>query len=313
MEGAAESAPDILRCAVDCAGHNVPASQAESAAGTATGIGPDHWDRPALALEERDTHIIARLAVPSSVPELSLLCLSDTHDVHRDMPHDNLPRADILIHAGDFTNIGSREEVESFTAWTDTLLHSGVVDDIVFVAGNHDLSMPLTAKHPAVKAKQEQMKQTLVNRSHVHYLEDSGCTVRGMHFWGSPWTSRFGRDWAFQLLDNDDPEHGLGGKFAMIPAASCDVLVTHQPPLGQGDAPGAAHGKGSRMLLERVMQVTPLLHVFGHIHPGHGITTRDGCRSLFVNAAICDEDVRPTQKPILVVMHHHAGSSEVNT
>merc|ERR1712176_336344 len=105
-------------------------------------------------------------------------------DLHEDMPHRELPKADILVHAGDFTNIGSREELENFARWTDTLLHDGTVGDVVFGAGNHDLSMPLTAQRPVVRAAQEKMKEALVNRHHVHYLEDSGCELRGLRFWG---------------------------------------------------------------------------------------------------------------------------------
>ena len=39
-----------------------------------------------------------------------LLLLSDTHDFHDGMKYD-LPAADILVHAGDFTVRGTREEV----------------------------------------------------------------------------------------------------------------------------------------------------------------------------------------------------------
>ena len=35
-------------------------------------------------------------------------------------------------------------------------------------------------------------------------------------------------------LDTDDKETGLGGVFDRIPEG-IDVLVTHQPPFGQGD------------------------------------------------------------------------------
>lgn len=266
--------------------------------------------KSSLRLEDSASHIVVHLPVPPAVPALSLLCVSDTHDFHEDMLHGPLPKADILVHAGDFTCIGSREEVESFGRWIDSLLSQDIVGDVVFVSGNHDLSMPLTAKRPVVRAAQEQMKRAITERPHVHYLEDSGCEVQGLRFWGTPWTTRFG-NWAFQLPDSDDPEFGLAGKFAAIPAdGSVDILVSHQPPLGQGDAHEAAHGKGSRTLLERVLQANPLLHIFGHIHSGHGVSTHERCRTAFVNAAICDEDVRPTQKPVLVVLEPQVGTSQ---
>ena len=63
--------------------------------------------------------------------------------------------------------------------------------------------------------------------------------------------------------------------------------------------------------------VQPLVHVFGHIHTGHGVSTgtyavaggegeRAGSHAttLFVNAAVCDEDYQPIQKPVLVRFVH---------
>lgn len=250
---------------------------------------------------EHDTHIAVQLVVPPCVPLLRLLCISDTHDQHMFMPR-SLPRADILVHAGDFTCRGSRDELESFTAWTEMLLTSGTVQDVVFVAGNHELSLELAAKRPAVLRCQEEMKRRLVEREHHHYLQDSGCEVRGVRFYGVPWCTRFGRDWAFQLADVPCE---LGERYALIPEDS-HVLVTHQPPEGQGDRNECDTRAGSRMLLERVMATRPLVHVFGHIHTGHGLSTRPekDIGTLFINAAICDEDYKPVQKPILVEFVH---------
>ena len=81
-----------------------------------------------------------------------------------------------------------------------------------------------------------------------------------------------------------------------------DVLVTHMPPLGHGDqdADGEDKRAGSRTLLQRVTDVQPRLHIFGHIHGGHGVSRGAGGPTVFVNASICDNDYRPVQKPILI-------------
>ena len=116
------------------------------------------------------------------------------------------------------------------------------------------------------------------------------------------------------------------------------MLVTHQPPVGLGDAGGVGH-PGSCMLLRRLeaLAAPPLLHVFGHIHAGHGVhahatldrrgrfnhrkldrrrTPGDRAtagffmrRTTFVNAAICDDDYRPVQKPVLVTLQGPAPAS----
>jgi len=253
------------------------------------------------SVEEHEGHVEVEVAVPPHLPEVSLLCLSDTHDQQADMPNP-LPQADIIVHAGDFTCRGSREEITAFQEWTDRLLQEGVARHVVFVCGNHEISLELKAKHAAVRRQQEEMKRALIERENVHYLEDTACEVEGLRFHGSPWTTKFGRDWAFQRVDTEDEEHGLGGKFSAIPEG-IDVLVTHQPPLGQGDMCDSKR-TGSRVLRERVKDTSPLVHVFGHIHTGHGVSSSEGDRTLFVNAAICDEDYQPIQKPILIRLVH---------
>jgi Icc-related predicted phosphoesterase len=250
---------------------------------------------------EYDDHIWVRRTVPKTVPAVKLLCVSDTHDQHMFMPKA-LPPADILIHAGDFTCRGSKDELQNFRAWTDDLLAAGVVKEIVFIAGNHEITLELKARNPAVLENQRALKRAIAERPNVHYMEDSACEACGVRFYGVPWCTRFGRDWAFQLKDT--PEE-LGERYGLIPE-DVHVLVTHQPPFGQGDYNGCDARTGSRMLLERILAAPPLVHVFGHIHTGHGLSSREvaDVHTLFVNAAVCDEDYKPVQKPILIEMVH---------
>ena len=200
--------------------------------------------------------------MPSNIPPVSLLCVSDTHDQQAYMPNA-LPKADILIHAGDFTCSGCRAEVQAFQQWTQQLLDNDTVKEVVFVAGNHDVSLELKAKIPAARRAQQELKRCLVERPHTHYLEDESSTVMGVNFYGSPWTTRCGRDWGFQSLDTDDPgrmppgEKCLGEKFAAIPKG-IDVLVTHQPPFGQGDN-DTFKRIGSVMLKQAIERSRPAL------------------------------------------------------
>ena len=213
-------------------------------------------------MQEEAGFLRVELVVPSSIPPVSLLCVSDTHDQQAYMPNA-LPKADILIHAGDFTCYGQRDEVQGFQQWTQQLLDNGTVKEVVFVAGNHDVSMELKARIPAALRAQQELKRCLVERPHTHYMEDESSTVMGVTFYGSPWTSRCGRDWGFQSLDTDDPsrmspgEKCLGERFAAIPDG-IDVLVTHQPPFGQGDTD--THKRtGSVMLQQAVERSRPAL------------------------------------------------------
>ena len=45
------------------------------------------------------------------------VCFSDTHGKHDQIPAEHRPAADVLLHAGDFTNTGEFEQIESFDRW----------------------------------------------------------------------------------------------------------------------------------------------------------------------------------------------------
>jgi len=110
---------------------------------------------------------------------IRLLLLSDTHDFQDGMKYE-LPQADILVHAGDFTCRGTRDECSAFQSWMESLLEAGTVKHVVVIAGNHELSFHDPAsrsKHTAVIKAQEKIKADLVSVSGLTYLEDSGERV----------------------------------------------------------------------------------------------------------------------------------------
>lgn len=77
--------------------------------------------------------------------------------------------------------------------------------------------------------------------------------------------------------------------FEKIPQDT-DVLITHQPPYGildGGDYKGQPYHYGNKILLNRVKQVKPRFHLFGHDHNVFGVTSEDGIT--FSNAAVVDE------------------------
>ena len=77
-----------------------------------------------------------RLADPSKPKaegSTRFVCLSDTHALHGDIPF--VPEGDVLLHAGDFSNIGLNEDVISFNQWLGDQPH---VHKVV-IAGNHDI------------------------------------------------------------------------------------------------------------------------------------------------------------------------------
>lgn len=76
------------------------------------------------------------------------------------------------------------------------------------------------------------------------------------------------------------------------------MLVTHGPPFGVGDEVASGKREGCEELAREVAdRVQPQLHVFGHIHEGHGVVKRGA--TTFANASICTVRLQPTN-PALV-------------
>mmetsp|Transcript_23094 Transcript_23094/g.46857 ORF Transcript_23094/g.46857 Transcript_23094/m.46857 type:complete len:328 (-) Transcript_23094:207-1190(-) len=205
-----------------------------------------------------------------------VVCMSDTHGHHRDI---KVPSGDILIHGGDFTNTGEPQQVEDLSKF---FKEQSSFEHIVCVAGNHDLTFQpdfyarvCRRFHGLWPLDCDRARSAL---SGCTYLEDSNCTALGVEIYGSPWQPWFG-DWAFNLSRGAE----IRSVWEKIPN-STDVLITHGPPLGRGDL--CVHGgrAGCYDLLQEVQnRIKPRLHVFGHIHEGHG-TSFDGT-TLFVNAS----------------------------
>jgi Icc-related predicted phosphoesterase len=190
---------------------------------------------------------------------MRIVCVSDTHARHH---LTEMPPGDVLVHAGDITRHGSLEDVESFNEWLGTLNYYRYK---VVICGNHDFCFQ---NQPAVA------RARITN---AVYLEDSGCEIDGLTFWGSPWQPWFG-GWAFNLPRGEE----LARVWAKIPDR-VDVLVTHGPPEGILDKTNRGDLVGCRDLLDRVREVRPRLHVFGHIHEAAGRAEFDGIT--FVNAS----------------------------
>lgn len=208
---------------------------------------------------------------------MRLVCISDTHSLHRRMP--DIPDGDVLVHAGDSLGHGTLENIEDFNDWLGSLPHKHKI----VIAGNHDW---------AFHDMPEEARAALSN---AIYLEDSGVTIGGIRFWGSPWTPVF-MNWAF-TLERGEP---LYQQWQQIPD-NTDVLITHGPPRGVGDrvVSGArVQNAGCLDLLERIDQLRLQAHIFGHIHEGYGLYRRG--RTQLVNASTCSARYEPVNPPVVL-------------
>ncbi|WP_248237286.1 metallophosphatase domain-containing protein [Marinobacter bryozoorum] len=199
---------------------------------------------------------------------MRLVCLSDTHILHRRIPE--MPDGDALIHVGDCLGAGTLDDVRDLDDWLGSLPHAHKI----VIAGNHDW---------AFQEAGEFARQALTQ---AIYLEDSGMEIDGLKFWGSPWTPTF-LDWCF-MQDRGAP---IRTKWDLMPSEP-DILITHGPPAGVGDEVATgfkAQNVGYKDLLQRIQIIRPQLHIFGHIHEGHGEYCHAGTR--FVNASACRDSI----------------------
>lgn len=215
----------------------------------------------------------------------TIVAISDTHLQHLRYPIE-VPDGDILIHAGDAMIEGTELEARAFFTWFGALPHRRKI----FVAGNHDT---VFEKCPGAALG-------LVPES-VTYLEDSEVTIDGLRIYGSPWTPEF-MNWAFNVRRG----RPIQKKWDLIPAG-LDILITHGPPMGILDRVwGQEEHLGCRELRDTVRRVKPRVHLFGHIHSGHGKMVYDSI-VLCANVAICDEAYRPTYPATVIEIEARKG------
>jgi hypothetical protein len=160
-----------------------------------------------------------------------------------------LPAGDILIHCGDMTNTGKASEINSFVQWFASHPHSHKV----MIAGNHDITLDERYYANNWKRFHTERCNNLIHEeasdgfvapptsaraifyasgSGITALENSGVCIRGLNFWGSPFSPEF-CNWSHSV-ERGEPAAEL---WKQIPLGT-HVLLTHGPPVGYGDAVG---------------------------------------------------------------------------
>jgi Icc-related predicted phosphoesterase len=206
---------------------------------------------------------------------MRIVALSDTHGQHANV---KVPDGDVLIHCGDFTkgNMHDIHDILDFKVWLDKLPHKHKI----VIAGNHDWYME----------KYNHLGRLYLNSDSVHYLENSGVTIDGLDFWGSPYTPLF-CSWAFMRRRGE----GMADIWQHIPV-STDVLITHGPPAGILDINANDEHCGCYDLLKKVSNSKIKAHFFGHIHENYGILDTSG--KVFCNCSVLDEYYHLVNSPI---------------
>ncbi len=174
---------------------------------------------------------------------MRIVCIADLHGCCGDIV---LPPGDVLAVAGDATpgmariygkRIGQSRSLHEFADWIREQPHRHKI----IVAGNHDRILGGSSGQKLLRSIEN-----------VHYLQDSGCEVDGVRFWGMPWicSSSFGGE-AFAMSAESLELH-----YRAIPDGT-DVLVCHElPRISKVDRSGLSlvvHGHNLRLPRVRVV------------------------------------------------------------
>ncbi|KAG7005187.1 hypothetical protein G7Y79_00021g050540 [Physcia stellaris] len=229
------------------------------------------------------------------------LIISDTHDLQLDETVNEAsrplqlptPKADVLLHCGDLTQVGG---VSSFKKALK-MLGSIEAELKLIIAGNHDLE--LDQKYWEIQCNDEDTPENPEDHDlAVHAMTGPDAREAGVLFldegthaftlkngtrftmYVSPYTPAFG-DWAFAYKSDEDrynkPSHTANGVTSIatnpIPEG-VDIVMTHGPPKGILDM--CPQGNVGCQNLRRALHRTkPQMHCFGHIHEGYGIEVVD--------------------------------------
>jgi len=188
---------------------------------------------------------------------MKILQMSDTHNKHRMLT--NLPAADIIVHCGDFTDMGTEDEVLDFLNWFIELPYRNKI----FVTGNHDLCL----------WEAEWIEDLPDN---IHFLQDCGCEIDGIKFFG--------------IAYNHEE--------SIIPDGT-DIVVTHEPPVMILDKSNGTHW-GNMKILNRVREVKPRYHLFGHAHEENGVLNQDDI--IYSNCSVLNDQYELCHEPRIIII-----------
>lgn len=199
---------------------------------------------------------------------------------------------EIIIHAGDMTQMGSPRQVKSFIEWFSSL----PVKHKITIAGNHDFCLDRGEGH----RYPNEFGITVHEDFCIHdiiYLQDSSIIIDGIEIFGSPWSPEFG-NWAFNQRRGQPAKE----RWDRIPLTS-DIVVTHTPVAYHLDRTVHGDNVGCYELYDRLTSMDKkILHVCGHIHEGYGIKKINE-KLVTVNASVLDEDYRLKHRPIVYTVN----------
>lgn len=199
---------------------------------------------------------------PRTKAPIKVVCIADTEGA--EIP---LPRGDILIHAGDMSHGGSRDEIQAQFNWMSSLSH----DRKFVIAGNRDKWLDVANRAKAGFTSKEPVLQA----GSVEYLEDDATPVdilanhstdpegygnfvrRKLVVHGGAGVPLCGDiEFAFQYPRNEDLWKEMTFQDEELRKFNTSILVTHVPPKYHVDSRWPNLHFGCESLLKELWRVS---------------------------------------------------------
>ena len=188
---------------------------------------------------------------------MNLLCISDIHGRIQNLRRvlDENQDCDLVILAGDMTQLGGRRQVEK------------VIEPV------------LEARHPvlAVPGNMDKPEVLEVLDARKINLHGKGVIIGGIGFCGLGGSNTTPFDCPFAFSE-EEMAGLLQRGFAQIEEAAARVLVSHAPPLNSLLDRVRRRHVGSRAVREFIESQAVMLCVCGHIHESASDETLGGAR-----------------------------------
>ena len=200
-----------------------------------------------------------------------IVVTSDTHGFHS---ITSIPKCDIFIHCGDFTQKGDKEAVQNFSKW----LNNVKAKHKIVVMGNHEKIM---------RAELPESKNWLTeNCPDVYFLLDESVVLENIFF--------FGHSFRFQPNTIE------------VPNDMKKVLITHEPPtnildemvVNQLSIPWKYFHGGNSSINGWLKKYSFDMHLFGHCHHCYGIEKKENC--VYINSSRVTEIMIPWNNPHII-------------
>lgn len=241
-----------------------------------------------------------------------LLLISDIHNYTQVI--NDLPKADILIVAGDLTSAAPwnyyYQVAQTWSVlkvlhsqkdkWGETFIHGGNHDttldkeywfddeDVISYTDREFIEVDYFADELNL-SKERFSIQTTKDGLNILMIPLSSPIDNFYGKWNDPWAFHYDYEGVDEMNVKD---------MILKSGKKIDIISTHQPPYGYGDMLPEGRRVGSKFILELIEQLKPKLVVCGHIHEGYG--TYELGQTIIVNASLMINGEDKTNEPIVM-------------